>query len=98
MDLCLYFVPRHEGPPPGVFKSVECCPRCDSADIWPEFSGHPYGLYCRSCQWGGPRASAADGDPDEAIAAWNAEARKIAQARDLGLKLNLMQPPVHPDE
>lgn len=78
--------------------TVEPCPRCGSRDIWPEFSGSPYGLYCRGCQWGGPRASAADGDPDEAIAAWNEEGRKVAQARELGLSLNLVQPVENPDE
>lgn len=73
--------------------TVDACPRCGGRDIWPEFSSQPYGLYCRGCQWGGPRASAADGDPDAAIAAWNDEARKIVQARALGLAVNLVQPP-----
>lgn len=69
------------------------CPRCGADDeIWPEAGPGPYGLYCRACQWGGPRASEADGDPDPAIAAWNDEARKVALARELGLRLNLVQP------
>lgn len=78
--------------------SPENCPRCGGHDIWPEVGPGPYGLYCRSCQWGGPRASAADDHPDEALAAWNDEARKVAQARAMGLAVNLVQPPVHPDE
>lgn len=76
-----------------AFRGLAPCPRCTGRDIWPEFSGEPYGLYCRSCQWVGPRASAADGDPDAACAAWNEEARKVAQARELGLAVNLDQPP-----
>lgn len=83
-------------PVPGAFSGVAPCLRCGSRDIWPEFSGTPYGLYCRGCQWGGPRASAADADPDAAIAAWNEEARKVALARQMGLKLNLVQPPDEP--
>lgn len=77
---------------------LEPCPRCDGMDIWPEIGPGPYGLYCRSCQWGGPRTSAADGDPDEAIAAWNREARKVALARKMGLTLNMVQPVENPDE
>lgn len=70
----------------------EDCPRCGSRDIWPELAEGPYGLYCRGCGWGGPRVSAADDYPDEALFAWNDEAHKIAQARELGLTLNLVQP------
>lgn len=77
---------------------VAACLRCGSLDVWPEFSGAPYGLYCRSCQWHGPRASDADGDPDAAIAAWNDEARKVALARKLGLKVNLDQPPLEAED
>lgn len=76
-----------------AFKGLQPCPRCSGLDIWPELSGEPYGLYCRSCQWHGPRASQADGDPDAAVAAWNDEARKVAQAREMGLAVNLVQPP-----
>jgi hypothetical protein len=72
--------------------TLEACPSCGGADIWPEYGAAPYGLYCRSCQWGGPRASASDDDPDKAIAAWNAEARKVRQARALGLAVNLVPP------
>ena len=79
-------------PVPGAFFGVEPCPCCGSRDVWPEFSGQPYGLYCRACQWAGPRASKADSDPDAAIAAWNDEARKVALARELGLTINLKQP------
>lgn len=93
----LYYFPTHEEPTRGWIV-VECCPRCDSADIWPEFSGHPYGLYCLACQWVGPRASAADGDPDAAVAAWNDECRKIALAREMGLTVNMTQPRENPDE
>jgi len=78
--------------------TVAACLRCGSCDIWPEFSDAPYGLYCRSCQWCGPRASAADGDPDAAIAAWNAEARKVQEARQLGLKVNLVQRPLEAED
>lgn len=78
--------------------TVDNCPRCGGQDIWPEFSGEPYGLYCRSCGWGGPRASAADADPDAAIAAWNDEARKVALARAMGLKTNLVQERMDADE
>ena len=79
-------------PVPGAFFGVAPCPRCHSRDVWPEFSGEPYGLYCRTCQWGGPRAAKADADPGPAIAAWNEEARKVAEARELGLRVNLVQP------
>lgn len=75
-----------------AFSNLQPCPRCGGTEIFPEFGDEPYGLYCRSCQWGGPRASEADGDPDQAIAAWNDEARKVALAREMGLKLNLVQP------
>jgi Restriction alleviation protein Lar len=85
-------------PVPGAFFGVDPCPRCGSRDIWPEVSGTPYGLYCLGCQWGGPRASAADGDPDAAISAWNDEARKVALAREMGLRVNLDQPKENPDE
>ncbi len=82
----------------GAFKGLAPCPRCGGRDIWPEFSGTPYGLYCRSCSWGGPRASAADADPDAACHAWNEEARKVALARELGLRVNLEQPKEDADE
>jgi hypothetical protein len=77
--------------------TVDNCPRCQGADIWPEVGPGPYGLYCRACQWGGPPASVADGDPDASIAAWNDEARKIALARQMGLTINMVQPQDHPD-
>jgi hypothetical protein len=85
-------------PVPGAFFGVWPCPRCGSRDIWPEFSGSPYGLYCRGCQWGGPRASDVDGDPDAAIAAWNEEVRKVARAREMGLTVNMDQPKGDADE
>jgi hypothetical protein len=78
--------------------ALAACPRCGGRAIWPEFSGSSYGLYCGTCQWGGPRASEADGAPDAAIAAWNDEARKVALARELGLRLNLAQPKGDPCE
>ena len=71
------------------------CPRCGGENIYPE-SFTPWGLYCAKCQWCGPRAHYKD--PDEAIAAWNAEARKIHEARRLGLTVNLQQPPLDADE
>lgn len=75
------------------------CPRCgEEHDIWPEVGLVPYGLYCRACQWGGPRVAIEDDDPEPAIAAWNDEARKVAMARDLGLTLNLVQPKEDADE
>lgn len=78
----------------------EPCPRCDGRDLWPEvsLSGDPYGIYCASCNWLGPRASAPDDGPDDAWAAWDREARQVRQARALGLTVNLVQPKVHPDE
>jgi hypothetical protein len=85
-------------PIPGAIKGVEPCLRCGSRDVWPEFSGEPYGLYCRSCQWHGPRASDADAHPDKAIAAWNDEARKVALARQMGLTVNLVQPPMEAED
>lgn len=85
-------------PVPGAFFGVEPCPRCGSRDVWPEFGGSPFGLYCRHCQWGGPRASEADGDPDKAIAAWNEEARKVGQARKIGLTINLEQPKLEAED
>ena len=75
------------------------CPRCSGIDIWPEMSGNDweFGLYCKSCQWIGPREST-DGSPDAAIAAWNREARKIKQAQFLGLTVNFDQPPLTAEE
>ncbi len=66
------------------------CPRCASTDIWPEAATvDPWGLYCRACQWTGPRSGG--DDPDTAVAAWNREARQVAEARQLGLAVNLRQ-------
>jgi hypothetical protein len=78
----------------GAFSGLEPCPRCHGIDQWPEVSldDSNYGIFCATCDWVGPRASAADGNPDEAIAAWNREARQIRQARTLGLDVNLVQP------
>jgi hypothetical protein len=70
------------------------CPKCgEEDDIWPEVGPAPYGLYCRKCGWGGPREALDDEDPGPAITAWNEEVRKIGLARELGLTVNLVQPP-----
>ncbi len=71
---------------------MEPCPRCQGVNLWPEVSLDDYGIYCATCDWVGPRASAGGGDPDEAIAAWNREARQLREARDRGLTINLVQP------
>jgi hypothetical protein len=69
----------------------EPCPRCgEEDDIWPELQGEPFGLYCRACQWGGPRV-AKDEDTIAALLAWDDEARKVRLAQELGLKVNLTQ-------
>ena len=75
------------------------CLKCGEAhDIWPEIGPEPFGLYCRKCGWSGPRAAVDDEDPGPAIAAWNGEARKVAQARELGLTVNLDQPPLEAED
>ena len=71
------------------------CPRCGAEEVYPE-SFTPWGLYCAKCQWCGPRAHW--NDWDQAISAWNAEARKIAEARAMGLAVNLDQPPLDADD
>jgi hypothetical protein len=74
--------------------SLEPCPRCGGEDIWPELMIEPpFGLYCRTCQWGGPREGVDDDEPDPAMAAWDREAAKIREARALGLNVNLVQNP-----
>lgn len=78
-------------------RKLEPCPRCSGKDIWPELMTEtPFGLYCRTCQWGGPRVAIDDDDPDPAIAAWDREAQKVRQALALGLKINLVQNPDDP--
>lgn len=70
------------------------CPRCGSIDIWPEhFEHEDWSLYCRTCQWTGPQV-AAEAEVDEALAAWNREARQVQEARALGLRLCFVQPPL----
>lgn len=72
----------------------EPCPRCgEEQNIWPETVIVPYGLYCRGCQWGGPREADDDAEPDAALWAWNDEARKIREARALGLQVSFDQAP-----
>jgi hypothetical protein len=53
---------------------IEPCPKCGGTNIWPEMGfAVKYGMMCGACEFVGPRAS--EGDPDEAIAAWNALSR-----------------------
>lgn len=78
--------PRNKGRP----AHLEPCPACRSNRIFPDWNGgEPYGLVCDACGWLGLPASPADGEADEAIAAWNRECRQIAQARALGVPVHI---------
>lgn len=69
-------------------SGLEPCPRCDRRKIFPLFFEDPFALACSNCGWVGPREAMGD-DVDTAVRAWNREARKVQEARKLGLKLNL---------
>ena len=71
---------------------VEDCPRCGSDNVWPEVAiclEDPFGIYCANCNWGGPKVVA--DEVDEAVLAWNHEARQIRAAKTLGLAVNFDQ-------
>jgi len=78
--------------------SMCLCPRCGAGDLWPELAqGVDWAIYCRACGWIGPKVPA-DAEIDAAVAAWNAEGRKVEEARALGLKLCFIQPPAPAEE